>query len=359
MALEVLSLAESEKWHDVLDTCTLFDFYHCPYYHEISVTNDRYEPNLLVYQEGEYTIAIPLVIRPVNEIDGLGSYDLSDATSVYGYAGPLASHESVPERVIKNFHDGLEAHFKDRGIVCAFSRLHPLISQQHLLEGFGSVVPLGQTISIDLSLPPDEQYSRYRRNHKGDIRKLRQIDLRWVKDDECEHLDDFVRAYHNNMKRVHAQEEYFFDKTYFTKILNATDFEMHLFVCLLDDKLACGGLFSLCNGIVQAWLAATEDEYLKIAPMKLLFDEARIWANEVGASCFHLGGGRGAGEDSLFRFKAGFSNTRQDFCIWEVVSLAKEYHEISAKKISQGKEENSDPFKSHYFPVYRRLHPYP
>jgi Acetyltransferase (GNAT) domain len=354
MALEVVKLAEHDKWLDVLGMCSPYDFYHCPYYHEISVTNERYETDLLVYQEGAYTIAIPLVIRPVNEIDGLDSYDFRDATSVYGYAGPLASHESIPEKVIKNFHCSLEAYFEDNGILCAFSRLHPLLSQQHLLEDFGSVLPAGQTISIDLSLPPDEQYSCYRRNHKDGIRKLRQLNTRCIKDQAAEHLDGFIEIYHGNMVRVNAQEQYFFDKAYFRNILNARDFEMHLFVCLLDDKLICGGLFSLCNGLVQAWLAATADEYLKIAPMKLLIDEVRIWSNEVGANYFHLGGGIGAGEDSLFRFKAGFSNTMHKFCVWQMICRGKGYQEISRKKMSWEKEQNREPIKGHYFPVYRR-----
>jgi len=354
MALEIVNAAEHDKWLDVFSMCSLYDFYHCPYYNEISVTNERYEKNLLVYQEGAYTIAIPLVTRPVNEIDGLDSYDFRDATSVYGYAGPVASHESIPEEVIKNFHCSLEAYFGDNGILCAFSRLHPLLIQQHLLKGFGSVLSAGQTISIDLSLPPNEQYSRYRRNHKDNIRKLRQLNIRCVNDQAAEHLDGFIEIYHKNMKRVHAQEDYFFDEAYFRNILNARDFEMHIFVCLLDDELVCGGLFSLCNGIVQAWLTATGEEYLKVAPMKLLFDEVRIWANQVGAICFHLGGGLGAEQDSLFRFKAGFSNTLHKFSVWQIISMRNEYQEISRIKTSWDKEQNREPVKGHYFPIYRR-----
>jgi len=123
---------------------------------------------------------------------------------------------------------------------------------------------------------------------------------------------------------------------------------------LLDDELVCGGLFSLCNGIVQAWLTATEEEYLKVAPMKLLFDEVRIWANEVGANCFHLGGGLGAEQDSLFRFKAGFSNTLHKFSVWQIISMRNEYQEISRIKTSWDKEQNREPVKGHYFPIYRR-----
>lgn len=354
MALDVVDAAEHDKWLDVLSMCSLYDFYHCPSYHEIAVTNERYEKNLFVYQEGAYTIAIPLVIRPLNEIEGLDFLDFRDATSVYGYAGPIASHEFIPEEVIKNFQAGLQAHFRNNGIICAFSRLHPLIIQQHLLEDFGSVLSAGHTVSIDLSLPPDEQYSHYRRNHKYNIRKLRQLNMRCIEDQGAEHLDGFMGMYYENMRRVHAQTEYFFDKVYFQNILNTRDFEMRLFVCLLDDDLICGGLFSLCNGIVQAWLAATEEKYLQVAPMKLLLDEVRIWANEIGANCFHLGGGHGADEDSLFRFKTGFSKTLHEFNVWQMIVMAKEYQEISRTKVSWDKEQNREMTRGHFFPLYRR-----
>ena len=43
---------------------------------------------------------------------------------------------------------------------------------------------------------------------------------------------------------------------------------------------------------------------------------ARQHYTAAGAEIFHLGGGRGSGEDSLFRFKAGFSAARHRFALW-------------------------------------------
>jgi len=353
MDLQVIKLAQAGKWVEILKMCYRYDFYHSPSYHEISVDNKNHESCLFAYQEGVYTIAIPLVIRPINEIEGLESLNHNDATSVYGYAGPVASHDTIPDRIIETFQGNLKKYFHDNDIVCTFSRLHPLISQQSLLKGFGNVARKGQTISIDLSLPVDEQYSRYRKNHKRNISKLRQLGAHCINDQLAEHLEDFIAVYHENMQRVGAQEEYLFDKTYFQQLLSAKDFDMHLFTCFLEDDMACGGLVSLCNGIVQYHLGATRSEYLELAPMKLLVDEVRIWANEVGASYLHLGGGYGSEEDSLFKFKAGFSDTVHDFNVWQLVVMKNEYVEICGKKELWNKSRSGKPMNGNYFPIYR------
>lgn len=354
MELQIINVGQLTKWIEVLDMCYRYDFYHCPSYHQISVDKETYEANLYVFQEGNYTIAIPLIIRPINEIEGLRSYDHYDATSVYGYAGPVASHSTVPERIVKKYQVDLQEYLVDNKVVCAFSRLHPLIRQQSFLEGLGNIARIGQTISIDLRLSSDEQYSRYRKDHKAGIKKLRRLGAYCRHDQTVDFLEVFIDIYHENMKRVGAREEYFFDRAYFTKILGAKDFDMHLFACFIEDDMVCGGLFSLCNGIIQYHLSATREKYLKLAPMKLLIDEVRLWANAVGASIFHLGGGLGAEKDSLFNFKAGFSNTMHAFNVWQLVVMRNEYMELSSIKGLPNECERSNDMQNNFFPYYRR-----
>ena len=349
MDLKVINLEQADKWLEILDMCNQYDFFHCPTYHEISTQNRSYEANLIAYQEGSYTIAIPLIIRPVNEIHGLESFNSNDVTSIYGYLGPIASHHNLPERPVKNFQNKLREYFFDKNVVCVFSRLHPLINQEPILEGFGDVRNIGKTISISLSLTLDEQYSRYRENHKRDIRKLRQLGAHCTNDHLAEHSEDFVAIYHENMKRVGAQEDYFHNQSYFQKLLGAKDLDMHLVLCFLEGDIACGGLFSLCKGIVQYYLGATNSKYLRLAPMKLMIDEVRIWANESGASYFHLGGGR----VSLLKFKAGFSDTVHDLNVWQLIVLKKKYQEICRQIALWNEQGSHEPIDSDYFPLYR------
>lgn len=355
MNLEIIDIAQADRWLEILNMCYRYDFYHCPSYHQISENGENYRAKLLVYQEGAYVIAIPLVIRPISEIEGLESCEYYDATSVYGYAGPIASHGTVPERVVGKFQVDLQNYFVENDIVCTFSRLHPFINQQPLLEGFGSVTCAGQTISIDLGLPIDEQYSLFRRNHKRSLRELRRLGAYCIKSQQpSDYLETFIDMYHTSMKRAGAQEEYFFDRGYFEEILSTKDFDMFLFVCFLEDEIICAGLFSLCNGIVQSHLSAANANYMKLSPDTLLLDEVRIWANSVGASIFHLGGGLAVEGGSILHFKAGFSNTSHEFNVWKLVVMRNEYVELCRKKGIANGHASSEPIQREYFPIYRR-----
>ena len=353
MDSQVIDVRQDDEWLQVLNECYLYDFYHCPSYHVLSIRETRDKAILFAYQEGDYTIAIPLIIRPVNEIAGLESCQYNDATSVYGYSGPVASHATIPGKVVENFQADLLQYLKDEDVVCAFSRLHPLMSQQLILEGLGNTVRQGQTVSIDLTLPVDDQFSRFRPSSRSGIRKLRRAGLHCKDDQTAEHLNDFVEIYQETMKRVNAKEEYFFDKGYFQDLLGARDFAMHLFACFVGDEMACGGVFSLCKGIVQDHLNGTRSEYLKLAPTKLLIDEVRLWANGVGAYCFHLGGGLGAEEDSLFHFKSGFSDSVHTFNVWQLVVLADEYADICRDKMLWNESKGFGRMTANYFPAYR------
>ena len=82
-----------------------------------------------------------------------------------------------------------------------------------------------------------------------------------------------------------------FDKEYVTRLASGFGPAVELFVVTLGGVVIAGGLFTICDGIVQYHLGATGDAFLKVRPMSLLFDTVRLWANEQGARVVHLGGG--------------------------------------------------------------------
>ncbi len=50
-----------------------------------------------------------------------------------------------------------------------------------------------------------------------------------------------------------------------------------------------------------------------VSPYKVQLDDVAIWARRRGNQVLHLGGGRGAREDSLFEFKRRFSPRSHPF----------------------------------------------
>jgi hypothetical protein len=279
---------------------------------------------------------------------------LNDATSVYGYAGPLVSDWNVPVEVIKNFQVDLRESLEKRKVVSVFSRLHPLFPQQPLLHGLGNCKLEGQTISIDLSLTPTAQVTQYRQSHKKGIRKLRAMGVECFCDLEFRYFNDLLHVYYDTMERAHAASYYFFPEQYFRDLCGVLPEEIRLFVCRLGGETICAALFVLCDGIVQGHLGGTRSDFVQYSPMKLLLDTVREWGNTVGARIFHVGGGVGSHEDSLFRFKEGFSHVRHEFFTWRWIVSESEYGKLTSSKTGASEIDVNQSLSRDFFPAYRR-----
>ncbi len=319
--IQVLGSSQTEQWQRVLLHSYQYDFYHLPQYHALAEENSEGFARLFVFSQDPHHIAVPLLLRAVDTIPGLARAGQGwlDATSVYGYAGPLSSQPSLPQDVVSGFQSSFSAWLRDMGVVSLFSRLHPLLAQEAILPGIGETISLGSTVSIDLTEPTREQVSRYRKGHRYDISRLQRLGATCTLDQDCVELGSFAQAYNDTMRRVGAGDEYYRDLAYFEQLLGRLHGYLHLFCCHLGSAFLCGGLFALTDGIVQYHLSGSSPDHHELAATKLMIDTVRSWAAERSATVFHLGGGVGSRDDSLYRFKAGFSGRRHPFKVWRWV----------------------------------------
>ena len=356
MRMDVLTIGESEAWTRVVEQCAQYDSYHLPAYHALTQAHGEGSAHLFCHHEGPYTIAIPLLLRSLRDIPGIptATEGWLDATSVYGYAGPIASHAVIPEAVVANFQAALRQWLCDMRVATVFSRLHPILPQTALLAGIGACQALRQTVSIDLALPSEVQRAAYRKNHKEGINKLRRHGVTCLHDREGRFFDDFVAIYHETMRRVGAPPNYFFSSEYFRQLWTALDKRMNFFVCVQEGRAVCGGIFLDCCGILQYHLGGTCDAALKLAPMKLLVDETRLWAHQRGLKTYHLGGGATAKlDDPLLHFKLGFSARTHTFSVWRWILAPEIYDLMCTEKTRFNAEHGLIPATSDYFPAYR------
>jgi Acetyltransferase (GNAT) domain len=341
MTGEILWLgAEDARWDSLLEQTAAHDIYCLPAWHALAAANGEGEPRLFVYREGPSFIALPLLVRPIE-----GREDLSDATSVYGYVGPLVSASPAPPALIAHFQQMLAATAREQRLVTVFARLHPLLDQVPLLEGLGELHAHGSTVSIDLTLPLESQLAAYRSNHRRDLTKLEKIGFACCLDDEFYYLEKFIDIYYENMRRIGASSYYFFKRSYFWRLRERLGRHLLLFVCRRGAEFAGGALFTFMGGIAQYHLGAISTAHLRFAPLKQLLDAARAHLAGRGAAVLHLGGGLGGARDSLFHFKAGFSDRRHSFLTWRWVVDPEAYKQLSA---AQGREPVAG-----FFPAYR------
>ena len=328
-------------WNGVLQEIGDFDFYHTFEYHLIEVIEDQV-PTLIVCKNDNNIIALPLLVRKIYNTN------YYDATSVYGYAGPI-SKGITSEFNNKLFIEKVMSFFQENKIISVFSRLNPYINyQQDILKNFGSIVNQGKVVNIDLTLDTTIQRQNYQSRLKTQINKSRRHCI-IKKADTPKDLRDFIDIYYENMNRVQAEDHYYFNQEYFDKILTSKNFKAELLLALdKDSGVTIGGsLFVTTKNIVQYHLGATKNEFLDVMPAKLLLDEMRIIATKRGRQFFNLGGGLGGvHNDSLFNFKSSFSKYFKDFELWKLIINQKVYDELV---------ESRKTTSTSFFPKYRFL----
>lgn len=328
-------------WNNIILNALQYDFYHTQSYH---LLEKEMEAVLFVYKFDDNFIAIPLVIRSIPDSD------FKDCTSVYGYCGPISNikfNDLHPE-AIKHFNKGLNAFFMERKIISSFSRLHPIFPfQERIFQDFGEVIPLNKTVAINLNQPAKTQWSNYRKSTRAHIRKALEAGITVRRTSDSGDLDKFIDIYYENMQRVKADSRYYFSRDYFRNFMNVSDFMSVLLVAEKEGEIIAGVIVTICNGIMQYHISGTQNEMLKFSPMKLLFDRARVYANEMGCNYCHLGGGYGNENDSLFKFKTNFSKDFFEFKVWRKIINTEAYNELVERKFG-----NNTP-SSDYFPLYR------
>lgn len=339
MVLDTIRIVEAKHdWEDVLQEFETYDFYHTYDYHQIS-KNPEEAPLLVVYEEEDVLVALPILVRKIFDTD------YYDATSVYGYAGPLT--KNADEHFNNNrFSESLREYFREKNIISVFSRLNPYIPlQEVVLNGIGQVRNIGNIVNIDLTKSLDEQRSAYRRDTRSRVNKARRLCT--VRKAETEQdIKSFIAIYNETMEKLNADDSYFFKEGYFFDFLKCGGFQTDILLAIHNETsdVTAASMFVKTNNIIQYHLSGTRSEYMKIAPSRLLLDEMRIIGTQEGFTYFNLGGGYQSREDALFEFKSSFSNDHKSFKVWTFVVDAKKYTELTKKS----KAGNPD-----FFPAYR------
>jgi len=332
---KINEVTSKSDWQNVLNRVNDFDFYHTYDYHAISC-NSNETPILLTYIQESSTIALPLILKSIENTEYF------DLTSVYGYAGPICN-VNIDSYDFSNFKAELKAYLKSKNIVSVFSRLHPYIAQYQILESLGEIFSLGDVVNIDITLPIKKSKAAYNKSNKNQINKIRR-QCEVIKAETKEDILEFADIYFENMNRLNAEDQYYFEKDYFLNFMDSSDFKTDILLVkdIKSNSYIAGSMFVKTKNIVQFHLSGTRTEFLKLNPSKLFIDEMRLLATEQGYRFFNLGGGLGSEKDSLFKFKASFSKDFRAFEVWKYIVNRDIYDKLSATKN-----------ETNYFPKYR------
>jgi hypothetical protein len=320
------------------------DVYDLPEYVALCARCEAADAVAFYASDGQRHCLIPLVVRPLPESLNAPSH-WRDAMSPYGYSSALIS-PGAPAWAVESVSAFVNA-CREADIVSVFVRIHPVLPTPVIATGVGELVSHGRTVFMDLLPSEQEIRMQLRPNHRKTIARLQENSFKLEVDDWSSY-DRFIEIYTQTMVRLGADPYYFFSNAYFADLRHDLNDHLHLISVLAPDgSVACGGLFTETNGIVQYHLGGTATEYLAHAPSKLMLYGAALWAKARGNRILHLGGGLGGNEDSLFAFKRGFSKHFGAFDTWRVVTDPEKY----AVLLGSAVEESRSP--GGFFPAYR------
>ncbi len=332
-----------KQWMQLLFEIGDFDFYHTYDYHCIS-KSDGERPKLIVYRKQDKIIALPIIVRPISNTDYF------DATSVYGYVGPLT--KNITEKFdTLDFQLKLNTFFKKENIISVFTRLNPFLPyQEHVLNKLGKIEKLGKIIYIDLLDSEIEQTSGYSRTTKRYLKKLKDSCYCKISNEYADILR-FIDLYYENMDRVEAASEYYFGEKYFRELLNSPDFDAELMFVHLkdtDEAIAAALIVKTSGRMAQYHISGTLMSHLKISPMRFLIDQMRAKCSEENYNYFNIGGGLGGQNDSLLQFKSSLSKKFKTFKVWKYIVDENVYNKLSNEVKTNPMEK-----RHRFFPSYR------
>jgi GNAT superfamily N-acetyltransferase len=335
--------SDPAQWDEAVARCGDHDVYHLAGYHRVPTPLAGAAAAWLftIEHAGEH-VAVPFLVRPIS----VGSD--YDATSAYGYPGVICSVSAPNDLTVAAFQCGLGEAFDEFGVITWFGRQHPLFNTDWLLEDAAEVIGIGQTIAIDLTPTEAELQALANNNHRRNLRKAEALGVTVVEDRRFERIAMFRGLYDATMIRNGAPAEYLFPESYYAALKAELGDRVTMFHAMVDDRVASSVIMFRHRGIVQYHLGGTHEDFATAGTARFLLEHVRRWAKANGDRWYHLGGGVGSTEDSLFRFKAGFAKTFKRYRIVKWIQNEERYRDLTGAR--RGKQP---PPTEGFFPAYR------
>jgi hypothetical protein len=285
------------------------DVYFMPEYAKLYVKQGE-SIERFVHSNGENIFSILMHVRPLNA-GGIAAYDFE---TPYGYAGPIASTDDV--QFLTEAWEAFRDFARAKKIFAGFIRFHPYL-KNHRLAGparFVETSLLRQTVTLALDLSPAEAWNGYRRDTRDRVKKAQKI-IRVRRDADAGSLRIFAAHYRRRMQDVSAAEFYFFDETYFDRLQVSLAGKFQVYLAFEGERSVGGALILEGQRYIHLHLSAVDEASQSSGAAHLI--RHTIIQDYLGKKeNIHFGGGNSnLPDDSLLRFKGGFSPARSDFWI--------------------------------------------
>ena len=341
--IQLYNISQSAEWDNVVHSFQEWDVYYLSGYVKAFYIHGDGAPFLLYYEDNGLR-AIYVYMRRQTALPGV-----YDSVTPYGYGGVLFEGDATEDNR-KAFWNAYVAKMKEECIIDNFVRYHPVLKNAVPMKDISSVIDLGKTIAMDLT-SPELIWENIHSKNRNMIRKAEKNGIIIEHGQGMDLFDKFVEIYNATMDKDNAEEYYYFGDKFYESIHNDLHDNYEMFYAVLNGEIIAMSIMLFGNKQMHYHLSGSMIEYRNLAPSNLLLYKAALWGSEQGYKAFHLGGGVGSGEDSLYKFKAAFNKMSDyQFSIGKQIFDQKQYDELVRNRIES--DQYFD-MSSHYFPLYR------
>lgn len=310
-----------EQWNEYLEQFehNQKDIYYCEEYVKLYEETDSKALCIISYEENN-VLLMPYLRK---EIDGY--YDFETA---YGYGGPISNTDDWEWN--KRALDAMELLFQKEKYICGFIRFHTLIDNVELCHSHMKTLFDRDTVAIDTQASEEDIWAhQIVSKNRNMIRKAEKNGLEYRAEYDFASLKEFVELYHATMKRLGAEDFYFFDEDYYQKFAKAFAGKAFLGTVRKDGKLICAALFMYSQEYGHYHLEGSDHSQSSLGANNYLLWKTALEFHKLGVKEFHLGGGYNAESDnSLLKFKKSFNNRTKKFYIGKWIFDQEKYNRI-------------------------------
>ncbi len=207
--IQVFTLEDAEEWDRIVHSFSHYDTYWLSGYAKAFQLNGDGEPQLIYFKNKDSSVrGINVVMKRDIANDphfkGLITSDMYfDYATPYEYGGWLIDNPE-DENLTELFGE-YEKHCRKFNVVSEFVRFHPVLHNHEAVTRSYKIVPLGETVAIDLS-SPGIIWKKFSSTCRNRIRKSIKNNVRVFSGRCPEIYDSFQQIYNRTMDRNSASD---------------------------------------------------------------------------------------------------------------------------------------------------------
>lgn len=349
--VRVLSLEDDfAEYESLFGRISTRSVYLLPSYLKSARHGERYPVRVFALEEDGGIALLPFVTRRINDLlcfKGLDT-ELWDLISPYEYSCVATNADDQREhnRLTDRLLDLLAAFCTSGDIVTEFIRFDPFLTDVSALSSRYEIRKSCDNIYIDLRQEISTTSPIFHSSVRKNLRTATAAGLRFSPVEKTDaNIEQFIKLYQASMRRLGANEYYYFSSEYFHMLLKGCQGASLFFVHDGDGCPVASSILLHHGAIGHHHLTGCDPGAVHLRPNDFMLYSLIQWGQAHQLHYLHLGGGT----SSIRDFKGKFSPETVPYYIGGRVHNQELYQHLC--QIRQ-KESDFQP-QSGYFPLYR------